>query len=103
MKVVWTEFAAKEVQKTSRYIFRKFGQKAKQEFLQEIKHIGTLLERMPNLGKAELYLENMPVAYRSFVIAHLNKVVYYIENDSIIISDFWNMRRDPEKLAGRLK
>ncbi|MBQ3656443.1 MAG: type II toxin-antitoxin system RelE/ParE family toxin [Bacteroidales bacterium] len=102
MKVLWTQFALKEVRKISNYIGRKFGQKAKQDFLQEVQHIDNLLSQMPNMGKVEPLLADLSITYRSIVLARLDKIVYYIENNEIIISDFWDMRRNPKTLANRL-
>ena len=39
--------------------------------------------------------------YRSYVMNGLNKMVYRIEDDTIYIVDFWDVRQDPSTLAER--
>ena len=102
MKVVWTEFALEEVLNTAQYILDNFGVKTHENFLQQIAHFETLIALMPQMGKKEPFLEDETIEYRSFVLTSVNKVVYYIEGDDVVIADFWNMRRSPKTVTDRL-
>ena len=33
----------------------------------------------------------------------LNKIIYFIKDDHIEVADFWDVRREPSKLAARVK
>ncbi len=43
------------------------------------------------------------ITYRSLIVKRLNKMVYRIDNDCIIIVDFWNLRRNPDKLRNQVQ
>lgn len=42
------------------------------------------------MGSEEPLLADLSIEYRSFVINKLNKIVYYVERDTIHIVDFWD-------------
>ena len=103
MKVSWSKKAGDAVVQTSVYILDKFGPKASEEFLQEVQHVSDLLESNPCLGPVEPLLAQKSKPYRSVVLNHLNKIVYYIKGDNIRIAAFWDTRREPKAQADRLK
>jgi hypothetical protein len=41
--------------------------------------------------------------YRSFVVNHLNKIVYRILDDCVEVVDFWDVRREPSALAENIE
>ena len=51
----------------------------------------------------EPLLANRTHLYRSVVINKLNKLIYYIENETIIIADFWDTRREPKEQANQIR
>ena len=103
MKVSWSKKASDAVVSTSVYILDKFGPKASEEFLKEVQHVSDLLESNPCLGPVEPLLAQKSKPYRSVVLNHLNKIVYYIKGDTIRIAAFWDTRREPKAQADRLK
>ena len=103
MKVSWSKKAGDAVVQTSVYILDKFGPKASEEFLHEVQHVSDLLESNPCLGPVEPLLAQKSKPYRSVVLNHLNKIVYYIKGDTIRIAAFWDTRREPKAQADRLK
>ena len=103
MKVSWSKKAGDTVVQTSVYILDKFGSKASEEFLQEVQHVSDLLESNPCLGPVEPLLAQKSKPYRSVVLNHLNKIVYYIKDDTIRIAAFWDTRREPKAQADKLK
>ena len=103
MKVSWSKKAGDAVVQTSVYILDKFGSKASEDFLQEMQHVSVLLESNPCLGPVEPLLVQKSKQYRSVVLNHLNKIVYYIKGDTIRIAAFWDTRREPKAQADKLK
>lgn len=103
MKVSWSKRASDAVARTSVYILAMFGPKASEDFLQEVQHVLDLLESNPCLGPVEPLLAQKTKPYRSVVLNHLNKVVYYIKDDTIRIAAFWDTRREPKAQADKLK
>ena len=57
----------------------------------------------PQIGKVEPLLEGMRKEYRSYVISELTKCIYYIENDFIVIVDWWDTRRGIKTLTQGLQ
>ena len=61
-----------------------------------------MIGRNPYAGKIEPNLEDDSDMYCSFVVAKLNKIVYRIVDNKIVIDDFWDCRQAPESLADRV-
>lgn len=103
MKVSWSKRAAKSAQTTATFIYKEFGNKASQKFLLEIAHVSQLLEDNPYLGPIEPLLLNKKKQYRSIVVNRLNKMVYYVNGETIRIAAVWDTRKEPESQADELK
>ena len=58
---------------------------------------------MLGVGSLEPLLQHRSIPYRSIVINKLNKLIYYIENETIIVADFWDTRREPKEQANQIK
>lgn len=99
MRIKVENEAKKKILQTARYIQTQFGAHARLDFRNEVHRIVKLLHRNPNLGPVEPLLVDAPVIYRSIVVKHLNKIVYWINNDVIEIVDFWDCHREPKKQA----
>ena len=95
MKVVITHMASFVREQVVRYLYRQFGEKAVLEFRQSYKTIKQQLVRFPESGAIEWNLSDEDTTYRSVVIARLSKMVYYVEEDTIYIVDFWDTRKEP--------
>ena len=67
MTVKWTPTAKKQWRKTAKYSQKKFGDKSRKAFMQEVFQTSVLLGQYPNLGKIEPYLADLPRSYRSVV------------------------------------
>lgn len=103
MKVSWSKNAGNAVVRTSVYIMDKFGLKASEDFLEEVQHVSDLLEGNPYLGPVEPLLAQKSKQYRSIVLNHLNKIVYYVKGNTIRIAAFWDTRREPKAQARKVK
>ena len=103
MRVRWNDQSKKRLRQTANYIGKEFGQKAKEDFIAEVKHTNTLLSLNPRLGPVERFLEDMASKYRSVVVCKHNKIVYRIVDDHIEVIAFWDTRREPKKQAEQVK
>lgn len=103
MKLIWLPEADTTLRETARHILIQFGTKSCRDFLREVRHTERLLRQHPNLGPIEPLLEELPRTYRSIVVKGLNKMVYRIDGDTIIVADFWDVRRDLQALAAQVK
>ena len=103
MRLIWSIQAKERLQQTSNYIRKEFGKRSKQKFLDEVLHVASLLENNPYLGQIEPLLDEASVEYRSIVVNHINKLVYYIHEDTIEIVVLWDTRREPKSLSNELE
>lgn len=103
MKSIVSDQAMDEIRQTAKYIRKEFGRLRRAQFMQEVRQTRRLIERNPNIGPIEPLLEELPRMYRSYVMNRYNKMVYFIDGDTINIADFWDVRRDPEALAAQVK
>lgn len=102
MKVIWMPFAQNEVRKTASYINKEFGKDSRDQFVNEVRNVSRLLGDNPNLGKPEPLLADYAKEYRSYVINHLNKIIYWIAENHIEVVDLWDVRRDPTALKNQI-
>ena len=83
MKVIWHKQASESLRKTAAYIRKHFGLQVREDFRNEVDLVQMLLTNNPYRGAKEPLLADRTIEYRSFVINKLNKIVYYVENDTI--------------------
>ena len=102
MKVIWSYYAKGLLDKTADYIAKEFGRKTRQDFKRQVRSVNDLLKTNPFLGQLEPLLINNPIEYRSILATRLNKIIYYVDGDTIRVADFWDCRRDPNYLATHL-
>lgn len=102
MKVIWMPFARNEVRKTARYINKEFGKESRDQFIDEVRNVSRLLGENPNLGKPEPLLVGYKKKYRSYVMNHLNKIIYWVAENHIEVVDLWDVRRDPTALKNQI-
>ena len=103
MRVRWNDQSKKQLRLTAKYIGKVFGDKAREDFLQEVKHTNSLLASNPDMGPIEAFLSDLPSGYRSIVVCHHNKIVYRIVKDHIEVIAFWDTRREPVQQAQETK
>ena len=103
MKVRWSPDAKERMDRTADFIQAKFGMQSKMRFKKEVRRVNDLLKANPYLGSVEPLLEDLPSEYHSIVVNRLNKMVYFIRDNTIHIADFWDTRREPKAQAEQLK
>ena len=101
MRSVWSERAKKSLHIVEDYILREFGEEKRVEFMAEAEKVAIQLESFPKMGKEEPLLVHRKKLYRSYVIKHLSKMIYHIEEkrELVVISDVWDTRREPKAVA----
>jgi len=60
------------------------------------------LEYFPDMAAQEQALSDRPECFRSLVVRHHYKVVYFVANQQIYIADIWDCRQDPDMLIYRI-
>ena len=103
MRIVWDPDAKKARTQVANYIRREFGAKRKIAFLQQVKQTTDLLKRSPGIGQIDPLFSDRAMTYRSVIINGLNKLVYFVKDDTIYIAGFWDTRMDDEDQATQVK
>ena len=98
MQVIWSERAYIRRQAIEDYILYSFGFSALRHYEEEIDSWINTLTANPEAGPVEPILQNMRKEYRSFVIEEQTKGIYYVEDDLLVIVDWWDTRRELDTL-----
>ena len=102
MKIKWSSFALNAMFNTLDYVEEHFGRIARNNLTSSINHINAMLPKQPFAGQIEQLLEDSPIQFRSILVSEINRIVYRVTENEIIVVDFWDMRRDPDFLAKRI-
>ena len=103
MKLTISHFAQLQITQTAMYLQRPNPKKTTPKLPTPITRTKRLLRQNPNLGPIEPLLKDLPKCYRSIVVTPFNKMIYTIVDDTIVVLDFWDTRRDPSMLAKEIK
>ena len=99
MKIHWHKRADAQLHQIEEYVLRDFGERVRQEFMDEVEQTVLSLSEMPTMGQIDPLFIHRKETYRSIIIRRLNKVVYYVKNDTLHIAAFWDTRREPKYQA----
>ncbi len=104
-QVKWQKRAEKELYRYLVKGFLDFGETTANNFAEKVGTINKDLERFPEIGYPEPLLNDRKKLYRARHIISRFKLIYYYDdvNDIVHIADIWDTRRDPYKLAKRIK
>ena len=103
MRAKWTDHAKEQRRQVADYIRKQFGTRRKRQFMQEVNETVRMLMQTPYIGQIDPLFVERPVAYRSIIINGLNKLVYRVDGDRILIVAFWDTRSEPENQASQVK
>ena len=103
MNVLWMQEAEDAMREVALYIFLRFGLPGWTKFEQELCETEHLVSVNPYIGKIDPLFEERSKTYRSVLINRRSKMVYYVENDTVVVAGFWDCRRDPVAAAKGVK
>ena len=101
-QILWSERAFARRQAIEDYILYSFGYAAHAEYVEAVNEWKSIVRENPYVGPVEPVLEGGRKEYRSVVIANLTKCIYYVEDDCIMIADWWDTRRSVSQLKQNL-
>lgn len=96
MIVKWSGIALEKWSKIADYIFDEFGFIALQEYEKQTLQWETTILNNPSIGAIEPLLQKRTRCYRYVIIRHQTKLVYFVENDTIVIANVWDTRCEPK-------
>ena len=98
MQIEWSEQSRSDLRELLSYVGINFGRRKAEEVLSDIREHAELLKDFPSLGQVFVKDHELGITYRSLT-AKLNKMVYFMDNETITIVTVWQNRQD----IGRLK
>ena len=103
MTTYWHKRVAAQLHEVEDYVLRDFGERVRQEFMDEVEQAVLSLSDMPTRGKLGPLFSHRKEAYRSIIVRRLNKIVYYVKGNTLHIAAFWDTRREPKNQANLTK
>ncbi|SRR6056297_1107683 len=99
LKIVWTQFSQKELEKIYLYYKEKAGKKLAKKLIQEIYTDTLKLQAHPEIGQVEAFLKDRKEQFRYLVSGHY-KIIYWINEPKgrIEIVDVFDSRQNPIKM-----
>ena len=91
-KILWTDHALSELEKTVEYLENNFSDKQLEKFSQKVESIVYLISQNPALFSKS----DKQGVYR-VTILKFNTLYYRIQDDTIEILSFFSNRQDPQK------
>ena len=98
MQVKFTDKAIAHLEGIVDIFLEYAGERYAEKFCRLLDEKLNKLQRFPYIGFIEPLLKDRKYQFRSTIIYQNYKLVYYVEDDTIWVSAFWDMRMNPERL-----
>lgn len=102
MQIKWSEQSRVDLREILAYVEVNFGRCKAEEVLADIRGRAELLKDFPSLGRIFVKDSELGITYRSLT-AKLNKIVYFVDDETIIIVTIWQNRKDIGRLNKLIK
>ncbi|MBR5093115.1 MAG: type II toxin-antitoxin system RelE/ParE family toxin [Bacteroidales bacterium] len=93
MQIEWSEQSRSDLRGILSYVGMNFGRRKAEDVLSDIHENAELLKNFPCLGRVFVKDPELGITYRSLT-AKLNKIVYFVDNETITIVTVWQNRQN---------
>lgn len=99
LKIYWTEFSQKELEKIFKYYREKAGIRIAKKLIDGIYNETIILKKQPKIGQVEDLLENRKEEFRYLVFKNY-KIIYWIndKDNRVEINDIFDTRQNPVRI-----
>lgn len=97
MKIVWTDFAIKNLKDIFDYYAAKVNQQLAHKIRRQILLSSKQLQMNPNSGPIEPNLTGLKKSHR-YLVSGNYKLIYRIIDNQIVINDVFDTRQNPSKM-----
>lgn len=101
MQINWSEQSRNDLREITTYVGVNFGRRKAEEVLADIRSQAEMIKTFPEVGRVFVKDNELDITYRSFT-DKMNKIVYFVEGDTINIVTVWQNRCDIKKLRAIL-
>jgi len=98
MKLIFAPEAAEDMENIYRY-YAEHNENYAVELYNQIIEEAELLQEFPYIAQKEHLLEEYQEEYRSLIVWHIYKLVYFIENETVNVVAVFDCRQNPRKLT----
>ena len=92
MKIEWTEQGKRRWREVAAYVKRDFGQQGLLLFRQRTKANEKFISNFPEGCEIVWTDPETGIDYRWCVVYKRSKMLYFVQDDTIYITDFWDVR-----------
>ncbi|MCH8533930.1 MAG: type II toxin-antitoxin system RelE/ParE family toxin [Flavobacteriaceae bacterium] len=97
MKIVWTDFAIRNLKEIFDFYCSKANIKVAHKIRRQILNTSKQLKNNPYSGQVELNLTRLKKNHRYLVSGHY-KLIYRVLDNQVIINDVFDTRQNPSKM-----
>jgi len=97
MKIVWTDFAIKNLKDIFEFYSTKANKKVAHKIRRQLLKSSRQLKDIPNSGPIEPSLDTLKNSYR-YLVSGNYKLIYRIIDKEIVINDVFDTRQNPSKI-----
>jgi len=97
MKLLFAPEALEDMENIYRY-YAKRNERYAAELYNQFISDAEYLQNFPFIAQKEQLLEEYPEEYRSLVVGHYYKLVYFVENDTVNVVSVFDCRQNPENI-----
>lgn len=97
MKIVWTDFAIRNLKDIFDYYAANVNKKLAHKIRRQILSSSKQLQKNPNSGPIEPNLTGLKKTYR-YLVSGNYKLIYRIIDNQIVINDVFDTRQNPSKM-----
>ena len=100
MQIIWSDFAINNLKEIFDYYKTNVSLKIAHAIRKQILEATKQLQRFPESGSPEFYLEELQLNHRYLVINNY-KIIYRISENKILINDVFDVRQSPNKMINK--
>lgn len=101
MTINWSDTSYDDLHRILAYVGMNFGRHKAEEVLADFRERAEQLATFPKLGRVFVKDPELGITYRS-LSSKLNKIVYFIDGETINIVTVWQNRQDISRLKKQL-
>lgn len=98
MEIIWTNFATDNLKSIFNYFSLKANRKVAHKIRLDIIESTHPLKTHPKIGQIEPNLKKLGENHR-YIVNGNYKIIYLIKNNTIVITDVFDTRQDPDKMG----
>lgn len=101
-RLIWSKMAKEEIKAIIRYYRKEASAQVARNIVTSIQREAQRLLLMPQIGTVEPLLATKSKEYRYIISSHY-KIIYYIQNKTVVVACIFDCRQDPDKLKHAIR